>query len=133
VLRRKALDEIGAWRWEDGDRGCAHLAAHADERWSSAYINIPQAGRLGHRAVVGTRGPAHPLGAGMIQILRTDNPLFGPGLNFPQRLCYFNAMAHFLYAVPRLIFLTAPLVCLLLTTPTFPATGRHSGLRAAPT
>ncbi len=45
----------------------------------------------------------------MIQVLRTDNPLFAPGLKFPQRLCYFNAMGHFLYAVPRLIFLTAPL------------------------
>ena len=50
----------------------------------------------------------------MIQILRTDNPLFAPGLKFPQRLCYFNAMCHFLYAVPRLIFLTAPLIYLLL-------------------
>ena len=50
----------------------------------------------------------------MIQILRTDNPLFAPGMKFPQRLCYFNAMAHFLYAVPRLIFLTAPLIYLLL-------------------
>jgi cellulose synthase (UDP-forming) len=50
----------------------------------------------------------------MIQILRTDNPLFVAGLKFPQRLCYFNAMAHFMYAIPRLIFLSAPLIYLLL-------------------
>ncbi len=50
----------------------------------------------------------------MVQILRRDNPLFAPGLKFPQRLCYFNAMCHFLSAVPRLIFLTAPLIFLLL-------------------
>src|SRR5580692_8365413 len=50
----------------------------------------------------------------MIQILRTDNPLFGGGLKFTQRLCYFNAMIHFLYSVPRLVFLVAPLVYLLL-------------------
>ncbi len=50
----------------------------------------------------------------MIQILRTENPLLAPGLTFPQRLCYFNAVGHFLYAVPRLIFLTAPLIYLLL-------------------
>ncbi len=31
-------------------------------------------------------------------------------MKITQRLCYFNAMLHFLYAVPRLIFLCAPLV-----------------------
>src|SRR5580692_11453062 len=50
----------------------------------------------------------------MIQILRTDNPLFARGMKFTQRLCYFNAMAHFMYAVPRLVFLGAPLVYMLL-------------------
>ncbi len=52
----------------------------------------------------------------MIQILRTDNPLFARGLKFAQRLCYFNAMTHFLYALPRLIFLTAPLIYLIFGT-----------------
>jgi cellulose synthase (UDP-forming) len=51
----------------------------------------------------------------MIQILRTDNPLLAPGLKFAQRLCYFNAMCHFLYAIPRLIFLSAPLIYLILS------------------
>src|SRR5260370_36024350 len=51
---------------------------------------------------------------GMIQVLRTDNPLFARGLKLAQRLCYFNAMAHFLYVRPRLIFLTAPLIYLIL-------------------
>jgi cellulose synthase (UDP-forming) len=50
----------------------------------------------------------------MIQVMRTDNPLLVKGLKWPQRLCYFNAMIHFLYAVPRLVFLTAPLVYMLL-------------------
>ncbi len=41
----------------------------------------------------------------MIQIFRTDNSLFARGMKFTQRLCYFNAMAHSMYALPRLIFL----------------------------
>ena len=46
---------------------------------------------------------------GMAQIFRIDNPLLGFGLGAMQRLCYLNAMLHFLSGIPRLIFLTAPL------------------------
>ncbi|MCS6057896.1 hypothetical protein LNO36_27665 [Klebsiella variicola subsp. variicola] len=45
----------------------------------------------------------------MVQIFRLDNPLFGKGLKLAQRVCYANAMLHFLSGIPRLIFLTAPL------------------------
>ena len=49
----------------------------------------------------------------MTQIFRVDNPLLGRGLSLAQRLCYINAMLHFLYGLPRLIYLTAPLAYLL--------------------
>jgi hypothetical protein len=49
----------------------------------------------------------------MAQILRIDCPLFAKGLKLPQRICYFNAMAHFFYALPRLIFLTSPIFYLI--------------------
>ena len=49
----------------------------------------------------------------MIQIFRTDNPLFGRGLKFGQRICYLNAMMYFLFPVPRFVFLTAPIAYLL--------------------
>ena len=45
----------------------------------------------------------------MVQIFRLDNPLFGKGLTIPQRLCFLNAMIHFLHGLPRIIFLIAPL------------------------
>lgn len=45
----------------------------------------------------------------MIQIFRLDNPMLGKGLTLPQRLCFFNAMLHFLHGLPRIIFLLAPL------------------------
>ena len=50
----------------------------------------------------------------MVQIFRTDNPLLGKGLSLFQRICYANAMMHFLLGLPRLVFLTAPLAFLLL-------------------
>ena len=49
----------------------------------------------------------------MTQILRLENPLFGRGLKLAQRLCYLNSAAHFLFALPRLVFLMAPLIYLI--------------------
>ncbi len=45
----------------------------------------------------------------MTQIFRVDNPLFGRGLTFQQRLCYLSAMLYYQFALPRVVFVTAPL------------------------
>ena len=82
--------------------------------WNTAYINIPQAAGLATERLSGHVKQRIRWARGMIQIMRTDNPLFAQGLKLAQRLCYFNAMSHFLYALPRLIFLTAPLIYLVL-------------------
>jgi len=114
VLRRTALDEIGGIAVETVTED-AHTSLRMQMNgWGTAYINIPQAAGLATERLSAHVGQRIRWARGMIQILRTDNPLFAPGLKFAQRLCYFNAMCHFLYAVPRLIFLTAPLIYLLL-------------------
>ena len=115
MLRRTALDEIGGIAVETVTED-AHTSLRMQMNgWGTAYINIPQAAGLATERLSAHVGQRIRWARGMIQILRTDNPLFAPGLKFPQRLCYFNAMCHFLYAVPRLIFLTAPLIFLLLS------------------
>ncbi len=114
VLRRKALDDIHGIAVETVTED-AHTALRIQMHgWNTAYINIPQAAGLATQRLSAHIGQRIRWARGMIQILRLDNPLFAPGLTLPQRLCYFNAMGHFLYAVPRLIFLTAPLIYLLL-------------------
>jgi len=60
----------------------------------------------------------------MTQILRLENPLFGRGLKLPQRLCYLNSAAHFLFALPRLVFLMAPLIYLIYGGTNLPGTWR---------
>ncbi len=115
VLRRSALDEIGGIATETVTED-AHTSLRMQiSGWNTAYINIPQAAGLATERLSAHVGQRIRWARGMIQIMRTDNPLFAPGLKFPQRLCYFNAMMHFMYAVPRLIFLTAPLIYLLLS------------------
>jgi cellulose synthase (UDP-forming) len=113
VLRRSALDEIGGVAVETITED-AHTSLRMQMNgWNTAYINIPQAAGLATERLSGHVKQRIRWARGMIQILRTDNPLFAPGLTTPQRLCYFNAMMHFLYALPRLIFLTAPLIFLI--------------------
>lgn len=113
VLRRTALDEIGGIAVETVTED-AHTSLRMQMNgWNTAYINIPQAAGLATERLSGHVKQRIRWARGMIQILRTDNPLFAKGLKGIQRLCYFNAMSHFLYALPRLIFLTSPLIYLV--------------------
>lgn len=114
VLRKTALDQIGGIAVETVTED-AHTSLRMQMNgWNTAYINIPQAAGLATERLSGHVKQRIRWARGMIQILRTDNPLTCKGLRPAQRLCYFNAMTHFLYALPRLIFLTAPLIYLIL-------------------
>jgi cellulose synthase (UDP-forming) len=115
VLRRTALDEIGGIAVETVTED-AHTSLRMQMNgWNTAYIGIPQAAGLATERLSAHVVQRVRWARGMIQILRVDNPLFAKGLSLSQRLCYFNAMTHFLYALPRLIFLTSPLIYLLLS------------------
>ncbi len=113
VIRRSALDEIGGFAVETVTED-AHTALKLQRRgWGSAFLAIPLAAglateRLGLHVIQRTRWAR-----GMTQIFRLDNPLLGRGLKWQQRLCYLNAMLHFQFGLPRVIFLTAPLAYLL--------------------
>ena len=114
VLRRVALNEVGGVRTETVTED-AHTSLRLQMRgWNTAYINLPQAAGLATESLSAHIGQRIRWARGMIQILRTDNPLLARGLKFTQRICYFNAMFHFMYAVPRLVFLLSPLVYMLL-------------------
>ena len=114
VIRRAALNEVGGIATETVTED-AHTSLRLQKRgWNTAYINLPQAAGLATETLAAHVGQRVRWARGMIQILRTDNPLFASGMKFTQRLCYFNAMLHFMYAVPRLIFLCAPLLYMLM-------------------
>ena len=120
ILRREALDEIGGIAVETVTED-AHTSLRMQMAgWNTACINIPQAAGLATERLSAHVGQRIRWARGMIQVLRMENPLFARGLKLPQRLCYFNAVGHFLYAVPRLIFLTAPLIYLLLNHTNIP-------------
>lgn len=114
VLRRSAIDDIGGFAVETVTED-AHTALRLHRRgWNSAYVRIPQAAGLATESLSAHIGQRIRWARGMAQIFRTDNPLLGRGLTIFQRICYANAMLHFLAGLPRLVFLTAPLAFLLL-------------------
>lgn len=112
VMRRSALEQIGGIATETVTEDAHTSLKFQRKGWNSAYLNIPQAAGLATDSFAGHVGQRIRWARGMAQIMRIDNPLTGPGLKPMQRLCYLNAMLHFFFAIPRLIFLTAPLLYL---------------------
>ncbi|WP_303787245.1 UDP-forming cellulose synthase catalytic subunit [Azovibrio restrictus] len=112
ILRRGPLEEVGGIAVETVTED-AHTALKLHRRgYTTAYINITQAAGLATESLSGHVGQRIRWARGMAQIFRIDNPFLGRGLTLFQRLCYSNAMLHFFYGIPRLVFLTAPLAFL---------------------
>src|SRR5271165_3831670 len=82
--------------------------------WRTAYLKVPLAAGLATERLSLHIGQRMRWARGMLQIFRIENPFLGPGLRWPQRLCYANAMMHFMFAIPRLVFLSSPVAYLLL-------------------
>jgi cellulose synthase (UDP-forming) len=113
VLRRGPLMEVGGIATETVTED-AHTALKMHRLgYTSAYINLPQAAGLATESLSAHIGQRIRWARGMAQIFRVDNPMFGKGLTWAQRVCYSNAMLHFFYGFPRLVFMTAPLAFLL--------------------
>lgn len=123
ILQRERLLEVGGIAVETVTED-AHTALRLHRKgYTSAYINVVQAAGLATETLSAHIGQRIRWARGMAQIFRVDNPLLGAGLTIGQRLCYANAMIHFLGGIPRLIFLLAPLFFLYF----------HSYLIYAPT
>ena len=113
VLRREALNSINGFATETVTED-AHTMLKLHRRgWDSAYLRYPLAAGLATERLGLHIGQRMRWARGMVQILRIDTPLLGKGLTIGQRLCYTQAMGHFLFALPRVVFLTSPLAFLL--------------------
>ncbi len=113
VIRRSALEDIGGFAVDTVTED-AHTALVLHRAgYTSAYIRVPMVAGLSTERLALHMGQRMRWARGMVQIFRVDNPLLGRGLTLAQRLCYLNAMMHFFFALPRFVFLTAPLAYLL--------------------
>lgn len=113
VIRRTAIEAVGGVPTETVTEDCHASLRMQKAGWRTAYLRVPLAAGLATERLVMHIGQRMRWARGMIQILRLENPLFGRGLNLAQRLCYFLSMVHFLFPLPRFVFLTAPLAFLV--------------------
>ncbi|WP_009915499.1 UDP-forming cellulose synthase catalytic subunit [Burkholderia humptydooensis] len=112
VLKRGPLEEVGGVAVETVTED-AHTALKLHRRgYTSAYLPTVQAAGLATESLAGHIRQRARWARGMAQIFRIDNPFVGRGLGFFQRVCYGNAMLHFFYGIPRLVFLTMPIAYL---------------------
>jgi cellulose synthase (UDP-forming) len=132
VLRRTALDDVGGIAVETVTED-AHTALKMHRKgWKTAYLNLPQAAGLATESLSAHVGQRIRWARGMAQIFRTDNPFIAKGLSIGQRFCYANAMLHFFYGLPRLVFLTAPLSYLFFEAHIIEASALAIAAYAAP-
>ncbi len=109
LIRRKPLLEIGGIAVETVTED-AHTSLRLNRHgYSSAFISMPLSAGLATESLADHINQRIRWARGMIQIFRTDNPFRGKGLTLAQRICFTNAMIHFLHGLPRIIFLIAPL------------------------
>jgi cellulose synthase (UDP-forming) len=113
IIRREALMQTNGFAGETVTED-AHTALKLQRMgWNTAYIGARLSAGLATERLVLHIGQRIRWARGMTQIMRIDNPLFGPGLKWQQRLCYINAMLHFQFPLPRIVFLTSPLAYLI--------------------
>uniref|UniRef100_UPI00262B0154 UDP-forming cellulose synthase catalytic subunit n=1 Tax=uncultured Caulobacter sp. TaxID=158749 RepID=UPI00262B0154 len=113
VIRREALEQTNGFAGETVTED-AHTALKLQRMgWNTAYLNTRLSAGLATERLALHIGQRARWARGMTQIFRIDNPMLGPGLTLGQRLCYLNAMLHFQFPLPRIVFLTSPLAYLI--------------------
>ncbi len=116
IIRRDYLLEVGGIATETVTEDC-HTALRLHSRgYETVYYDKIMVAGLAPEKFSAYVGQQVRWARGMAQILRLENPLFNRklGLTIPQRICYFSATSHFFFGFPRLMYLIAPTLYLLL-------------------
>lgn len=110
VLRRAALAETGGFSGvsitEDAETA---LELHA-RGWNSRYVDKPLIAGLQPENFVAFIGQRSRWCRGMVQILMLKNPLLKKGLKPHQRIAYLSSSLFWMFPLPRLTFMLAPLL-----------------------
>lgn len=112
VLRREALLSVGGVATDTLVED-AHTALRMHRAgWRSVYRDEVLAVGLAPEEIGAYMVQRGRWAQGAFQVLRRDNPLFGRGLTWQQRIHYLFAFLHYLEGPQRLVFMLVPPVVL---------------------
>jgi cellulose synthase (UDP-forming) len=110
VLRRSAVEEAGGFSGITITEDCeTALDLHA-RGWHSRFVDKPMIAGLQPETLAAFIGQRSRWCRGMIQILVLKNPLMKRGLSLAQRIAYASSALFWLFPLPRLAFVMAPLL-----------------------
>ncbi len=113
MLRRSALEEIGGFATESITEDM-HTGLRLQKKgWSVEYYNHTVARGLAPQTYRGFATQWQRWGQGAMQVLRKENPLFGRGLSFGQRLNYFASFYFYWMSFQKFIYIATPIFCLV--------------------
>jgi len=113
ILRRSALEEAGGFATESITEDMHTGMRMQKKNWRVLYHNRSLAFGLAPQTFVGFATQWQRWGHGCMQVLRRENPIFGKGLKFGQRLCYFASVYFYWMSYQKLLYILTPIVCLI--------------------
>ena len=126
LLRRQALDEAGGFAGVTITEDCETAFELHSRGWNSAYVDRPLIAGLQPNTLSSFMGQRSRWCQGMMQILLLKNPVLKGGLHPIQKLAYMSSMTFWLFPLPRLVFLFAPLLYIFLDMKFFVANVEES-------
>jgi len=123
MLRRSALDAIGGFATETVTEDMHTGLRLQKKKLKVLYYNQTLAFGLAPQTFLGFSTQWQRWGYGCMQVMRSENPVFGRGTSLGQRLCYFASMYFYWMSFQKLLFVITPIIALLsgifplITTP----------------
>lgn len=119
LMRRSALETNKGFAGVTITEDCeTALELHA-QGWTSLYIDKPLIAGLQPETFSSFITQRSRWCQGMLQILLLKNPVLTRGLRPIQRFAYLSSMTFWLFPLPRLIFMIAPLLYIFLNVKIF--------------
>lgn len=113
MIRRSALDEVDGFATGTVTEDMHTGIKMQKKGWRVLYHNKTLARGLAPQTFVAFATQWQRWGHGAMQVLRRENPLFGRGLSFSQRFCYFASFYFYLMSYQKLLYALTPVFCLL--------------------
>ena len=123
VLRRSYLMEVGGICGKTITEDSETAFLLHSKGYNSVYVEQPMVCGLSPENYDDYALQRTRWAQGMLQMFIMNNPLFAPGLSWPQRVCYFNSCFFWFFGLARFFYFIAPALFLIFGLKIYHASG----------